>query len=325
MIFFVKKILKLLKSRFHKYVVRPLNQIHRYDFPSENNGWVKNGGEAVWGNAELGTMFDPYVFGSEGKFNMVVSARKTKNLILLESFDGVVWLNPKEILNGRPGMWDENVSRGCLLFHKEQYYLWYSGQHNGVSCIGLALSDDCKAFYRVSTSPILKSDLKFENVSVMNPCVLWDEIEKVFKMWYSAGDTYEPDVIGYAESKDGVVWEKREKPVLEKMKKHKWECYKIGGCNVIKNTDGSYEMYYIGYQNVDVARICIAHSKDGICWTREEDNLLLSPSKNAWDSDAVYKPSVIKTKEKNYLWYNGRCTCDEYIGLAIQAKKSNGI
>ena len=319
---FVKKILKKIMMfpyyRYRRYIDRPLNQLHRYDFASENNGWKKNGEKPVWGNAEVGTMFDPYVFGSEGKFSMVVSARKTQNLVMLESFDGVTWLNPKVILNGRSGMWDENVSRGCLLHTNGQYYLWYSGQYNGVSCVGLALSDDGETFKRVSANPILKSDLKFEGVSVMNPCVLWDETEKVFKMWYSAGETYEPDVIGYAESEDGIAWKKRNKPVLEKMKDRKWECYKVGGCNVVKNADGSYDMYYIGYQNVDVARICLAHSKDGIIWTRKNDNLLLSPSKNAWDSDAVYKPSVIKTKEKSYLWYNGRKGCCEYIGLAIR-------
>ena len=315
---FFQKIKKFCYFRYRRFVARPLNQRHRYDFASENNGWKKYGNTPVWGNAELGTMFDPYVFGSEGKFNMLVSARKTLNLMLLESSDGVTWLNPKVILNGHPGMWDENVSRGCLLHINERYYLWYSGQYNGVSCIGLALSDDGVSFKRISSNPILKSGLKFEGVSVMNPCVLWDEPEKVFKMWYSAGETYEPDVIGYAESKDGVVWKKREKPVVEKNKGHKWECYKVGGCNVVKNVDGSYDMYYIGYQNVDVARICVAHSKDGVCWDRENDNLLLSPSKNAWDSDAVYKPSVIKTKEKSYLWYNGRKSCCEYIGLAVR-------
>lgn len=314
----MKKILRFPYYRYRRYIDRPLNQRHRYDFASENNGWKKHGNAPVWGNAEVGTMFDPYVFGAEGKFSMVVSARKTQNLMLLESSDGITWLNPKVILNGRPRMWDENVSRGCLLHHNEQYYLWYSGQCHGVSCIGLALSDDGMTFKRVSANPILKSDLKFEGVSLMNPCVLWDESEKVFKMWYSAGETYEPDVIGYAESEDGIVWKKREKPVLEKMKSHKWECHKIGGCCVLKNENGSYDMYYIGYQNVDVARICMAQSADGVNWVRKDDNLLLSPSKNAWDSDAVYKPSVIKTKGKSYLWYNGRRSCCEYIGLALK-------
>jgi predicted GH43/DUF377 family glycosyl hydrolase len=140
-------------------------------------------------------------------------------------------------------------------------------------------------------------------------------------MWYSAGDTYEPDFICYAESADGISWKKNDTPVLSKYLDHVWEKYKVGGCCVRKNTDGLYEIYYIGYQNLDVARICYAHSKDGKNWTRDDENLLLSPSAKSWDSDAVYKPSVIKRLGKYYLWYNGRRACDEYIGLAIKSSE----
>lgn len=80
-------------------------------------------------------------------------------------------------------------------------------------------------------------------------------------------------------------------------------------------------MYYIGYQNVDVARICYATSKDGIQWNRSEDNLLISPSRNRFDSDACYKPAVVEHGGKQYLWYNGRHKHDEYIGLAIKELK----
>ena len=314
----IRKIRNAVRYRFRKYVIRPFNQKHRFDFPPENNGWNKIENNPVWGDRKTGIMFDPYVYMDHDVFHMVVSNRNKKSLAIIQSTDGIHWDEYRDILNGRQFSWDEVVNRGCLICHKGKYYLWYTGQNNGVSCIGLAMSDDGAIFRRVSATPILKSDLKFEGVSVMNPCVLRDESEKVFKMWYSAGETYEPDVICYAESVDGVAWKKREKPVLEKKKSHKWECYKVGGCNVVKNADGSYDMYYIGYQNVDVARICWAHSKDGVYWVREDDNLLLSPSKNAWDSDAVYKPSVVKTKDKSYLWYNGRKGCCEYIGLAVK-------
>lgn len=302
------------------YIRRFCNQRHRYDFSSENNGWRKYGSVPVWGNAEIGTMFDPFVFVSEDKFKMLVSARRTKSLMLVESADGIDWQKPRVLLKGRLGMWDEDVSRGCLLlYNDEKYYLWYSGQLNGVSCIGLALSDDGVNFNRTGNFPILKADAKYEGISVMNPCVLWDDSVNKFKMWYSAGETYEPDVICYAESRDGFSWEKAENAVLEKKKENRWECYKVGGCNVIKNEDGSYDMYYIGYQNLDVARICKARSKDGINWTQRENNLILSPQKSGWDSDAVYKPSVVRVHGKEYLWYNGRRNHEEYIGLATRS------
>ena len=312
------KILKFPYYRYRKYVARPLNQRHRYDFPAENNGWKKYGNTAVFGNPEIGTMFDPYVFQEDGVFHMVVSSRKTKSLLLVDSQDGACWEKIRVLLNGRIGTWDENVNRGCLIICNGVHYLWYTGQTNGVACIGLATSTDGENFSRVGNAPVLKADLPIEGVSVMNPCVLWDEYESVFKMWYSAGETYEPDVICYAESSDGISWKKWGSPVLRKNKEHEWEKYKVGGCCVLKNTDGTYEIYYIGYQNLDVARICKAHSVDGKNWLRDDNNLLLAPSANSWDSDAVYKPSVIKMKGKFYLWYNGRHAHEEYIGLAVK-------
>ena len=82
--------------------------------------------------------------------------------------------------------------------------------------------------------------------------------------------------------------------------------------------DGTYIMYYIGYQNLDVARICYAVSTDGIHWCRTDNNYCLSPSQDAWDSDAVYKPAVQSYQGKAYMWYNGRSGNQEYIGMAIK-------
>ena len=42
----------------------------------------------------------------------------------------------------------------------------------------------------------------------MCPHVLWDEQQKLFRMWYSGGEQYEPDAIGYATSPDGLKWTK---------------------------------------------------------------------------------------------------------------------
>ena len=80
-----------------------------------------------------------------------------------------------------------------------------------------------------------------------------------------------------------------------------------------------YYMFYIGYQNVDTARVCMAESNDGIHnWVRSMDNPVISPEKNSWDADAVYKPTVALNKQKNKLlmWYNGRKQNCERIGLA---------
>ena len=43
---------------------------------------------------------------------------------------------------------------------------------------------------------------------MMYPHFLWDIHENIFKMYYSGGENNEPNSIGYAISKDGIILEK---------------------------------------------------------------------------------------------------------------------
>ena len=76
--------------------------------------------------------------------------------------------------------------------------MWYTGQARGYSFIGYAKSDDGLHFMRVIDEPVLISERLWEGMSVMNPCVLYED--GIFKMWYAAGETYEPNVLAYAEA-----------------------------------------------------------------------------------------------------------------------------
>lgn len=95
--------------------------------------------------------------------------------------------------------------------------------------------------------------------------------------------------------------------------------YKIGGCHVTELSNKELAMFYIGYQNLDVARICYAKSTDGKNWERSDNNLIISPTKGSWDSDAVYKPTVIMNDKMIYLWYNGRKNMTNF--LVVQLKE----
>lgn len=307
--------LKIAVRKLKRKIERFINQRHSYDLPEVNLGWQKVGHSPVYGDQNTGTMFDPYVFESGDGFKMLVSERETGNLVLVDSIDGVHWDNKETLLYGREGKWDPVVNRGCLLFLNGVWHLWYTGQKNCISAIGYATSSNGLNFLRKSNSPVIDS----ANCSVMNPCVLWDRLQGKFRMWYSSGEDYEPDVICYAESLDGIHWNNRKEPVLTIRHDKLWEKYKIGGCTVVPQGNRKLVMYYIGYQNLDVARICVAYSKDGIVWMRDEENWILSPSKKSWDAHAVYKPSAIMKSGDIYLWYNGRTGCNEYIGMAKQS------
>lgn len=311
-----KRDMEPLKTIF-RTIQKKIILSQRYIYASENNGWKKEGSNPVWGDEHTSSVFDPYVYVDSSQFVMLVSERKHHGIERLVSTDGIHWNESQTLLSRIPNTWQDLVNRAMVLRCSGIWHLWYTGQSPSISCIGHAISYDGINFEN-AVAPCLTAELPCEGMSVMNPCVLWNEEKHIFQMWYAAGENYEPNVICYAESRDGEYWEKREEPVMTKCIKHRWERDRVGGCNVVREKDGTYTMYYIGYQNIHLARICYAQSIDGIHWTRPRKNLLLAPTKNAWDADACYKPSVCKVGKKLYLWYNGRKEDKEYIGLAIK-------
>lgn len=298
---------------------RARNQRHAYDFPEQSGGWRKHSANPILGDKSTGSMFDPYVREYDGEFLMCVSERKNHSLMIYRSENGVDFKDGQVILRGvKNSDFEQRVNRGCLLKVSGKWLLWYTGQCGNQSKIGFAQSSDGINFSR-HTSPVLVPELPFEKGAVMNPCVMWDEDRKVFRMWYAAGENYEPDVICYAESADGIEWNKNTAPVLTPDKSLKYRRSKVGACDVIKLPNGKYCMAYIAYQNVNVARICLAYSENGENnWTDDRNNPILSPAKNQWDGHSVYKPTlcVDKKRKKLLLWYNGRVDHNERIGLA---------
>jgi predicted GH43/DUF377 family glycosyl hydrolase len=151
----------------------------------------------------------------------------------------------------------------------------------------------------------------------MTPHVLWDDGEQKFKMWYSGGEQYEPDAIGYAESQDGIHWARQPKPVFVPDRTKSWEGCKVTAPQVLQRKS-DYLLFYIGFENVYKAAIGMAKSTDGFSnWQRFEQNPIISPSHGKWDASGCYKPFALRHGNKWLLWYNGRNGNVEQIGLAI--------
>ncbi|MGB8452078.1 MAG: hypothetical protein WCD89_07070 [Anaerocolumna sp.] len=301
-----------------------------YYYQETQGGWSKISEAPVLGNSETGTLFDPDVIIQDNTYLMYVSKRSDHSIVLSKSEDGIKWGGLQEVLMPEENSdWEQKVNRANVINKDGIWYMWYTGQADNVSSIGVATSSDGKNFKKFNKNPIIISEYDHEGVSVMNPCVIWDGEEQVFKMWYAAGENYEPDVLCYAVSKDGFTWKKyKQNPVLFPNDDEIYDQKKVGGCDVIKLPDQSYIMFYIGYQDVDTARICLAASSDGIDdWTRISDNPIISASKNSWDRYAVYKPSAYYNKDKQtwYLWYNGRGKDGEFIGAVFNKCKIYNI
>ena len=284
----------------------------------------KYGGGPVFGDESTGTLFDAFVRETpDGRLRMDLSWRPEGSLAVSFSEDGIRWSAPVITLGPDPDSgWEQIVNRNCVLPDPagNGWLMWYTGQvwdgGRGRSWIGMARSDDGIHFRRLGRDPVLIPEAAFEKESVMNPFVLFEDGR--FRMWYAAGETYEPDVICYAESADGIRWAKYAgNPVFTANPEKEYEQERIGACDILREGDG-YLMFYIGYRDIHTACICAARSRDGITgWERVPENPLVLPTPEGWDADSCYKPTAVRAGDGTYrLWYNGRRESREYIGYA---------
>ncbi len=291
-------------------------------------GWVKVTESPVLGGA-YGTCFDLTLLKEANLYRMWFSWRPKLSIGYSESFDGVNWSPPVIALSPDIKLgWQDEINRPVVLKKDGFYQMWYTGQAGGNSLIGYAISSDGKSWQTPYSQPVLKADQEWEHTAVMCPSVLWDEPTRQYQMWYSGGEQYEPDAIGFAASLDGITWTKNTaNPIFKANPLNTWESYKVTACQVTRYKEW-YLMFYIGFKDVHQAQIGVARSRDGITnWQRLASNPIIRPAINAngWDHDAVYKPYALLENNRWLLWYNGRRSSFEQIGLASHAGEDLGF
>jgi predicted GH43/DUF377 family glycosyl hydrolase len=284
-----------------------------------SGAWEKYSGNPVMGG-KYGTCFDVSVLKEGDTYRMWVSWRPKQSVAIVESRDGIHWSQPPKIVLGprTENGWEDDINRPVVIQRNDGYHMWYTGQARGRSQIGYATSPDGVVWKRMSAHPVLSPDQPWEKAAVMCPDVIWDASAKIFRMWYSGGEQYEPDAIGYATSSDGMTWIKHAgNPIFKSDPGAEWEKYKVTACQIVED-EGWHLMFYIGFRDVDHAQIGLARSKDGISnWERHPANPIIRPDPGGWDYDACYKPYAIFDGQKWLLWYNGRHGNLEQIGVAF--------
>jgi predicted GH43/DUF377 family glycosyl hydrolase len=160
----------------------------------------------------------------------------------------------------------------------------------------------------------------------MCPHTLWDEDTKLFRLWYSGGDQYEPNAIGYATSPDGLHWTRYGSgPVFSPNPANVWEQERVTAAQVFRRGQWYY-IAYIGFRDIDHAQIGLARSKDGVTgWERHPANPIIRPGQDEFDQDACYKPYALFDGSKWMLWYNGRHGGLEQIALATHEGEDLGF
>lgn len=138
------------------------------------------------------------------------------------------------------------VASPCVLLDGETWRMWY------LSCIRWKIEDNKpKHYYHIKyaessdgiqwkKSARVCIDFKSsDEYAISRPCVLKDG--DIYKMWYSyKGDSYR---IGYAESKDGLYWERKDELVGIDVSKSGWDSEMIEYPFVFDHKGKRYMLY----------------------------------------------------------------------------------
>ena len=224
---------------------------------------------------------------------------------------------------GCNGTFDENgVFPGHVIRVDKQIYLYYTGFQLGQKIRhynfgGLAISkDNGDTFDRYSQAPIIdRSDEGLFVRSGQSLLKIDDDYLNVYSAgskWKVVGDKSRPVYnIFFQKTKDGIN--------LNKMGKKIIECdynieHGLGRPQIIEINNRYYIFYTRRMLNMKY-HLGYAVSDDLIVWERKDD-LGIDHSKNGWDSEMVYFPSVIEVKNKIYLFYSGNNFGESGVGIA---------
>lgn len=191
---------------------------------------------------------------------------------------------------------------------------------------------------KYSNNPVLKEQPSSNFFQwAGDPFVLIDGSE--YKMWFGANVRDGITNIGYATSSDGKEWKIYPVPVLKKGDEGQWDDFSVETPSVVKNSDGTYEMWYTGAGGIadesdpstwEAAshKIGYAKSNDGINWDRHYEPVLNVEFDNPekWDYVGKADPMIIKDNNIYKLWYTGAGIIDDKMVLQIgYATSDDGI
>jgi len=198
---------------------------------------------------------------------------------------------------GPPGSWDQSATNSVsVLFDAGFFKMWYAGCSGSVCGIGYATSPDGTNWTKDLGNPVIPpgSPGSWDYV-LQNPHVLKDGSS--YKIWFSANG---PSTIqlGYATSSDGVTWAKYPSPVLSGQT---WDAGAVSTPVVIRE-GALLTLWYSGHSGDYAYRIGKATSIDGISWTRDPSNPIMSPLE-PWEESRVHPMQVILQNGSYELYY----------------------
>ena len=227
---------------------------------------------------------------------------------------------------------DSGVTSSCLVLDGDRRLLFYTGWSRGVTvpfylAAGLAVSTRGGPFQRFSAAPLLERTA-VDPLLTASPFVLRDQDRGAtvgWRMWYVSGTEWQSTADGprhsyhirYAESADGVSWDRRGEVALDYASPGE---HAFSRPCVARDPDG-WRMWFASRGDRYV--IHGADSGDGRTW-RRTDTAGLTPGTGAWENEMVAYPWIFDAHGTRYMLYNGNDYGRTGVGLAVW-EPANGL
>lgn len=289
-----------------------------------DNPVVKTGDINTWDDYSVGS---PFLIFENGLFKLWYegSDQSKWRIGYATSSSGLSWTkNNSYVIDSLDNQQNINVHNPKVIHKKNQYLMWFSASDSTINNIHINLLHSNNGFEWINPIiGVLYPSLGWEiaqNKGVSFPFVL--DVNNILHMWYGASGIYNNSIkwrIGYATSAEGETWDKHPLPVIDA--DQSWERvagdFGVGNPSVIYE-NGQYHMFY--HADRDIGH---AVSYDGVDWTKDPENPVLSPELNnnqAFDQRRVMDPFVINRNGTYYMYYTGVRNDGKWqIGLATSS------
>jgi predicted GH43/DUF377 family glycosyl hydrolase len=245
--------------------------------------------------------------------------------VLADKPSEVVNVSEEPVLDiGQPGAFDENgLLPTSIVEVDDKLYLYYVGYQLGMKLRyfqfqGLAISTDGgSSFVRARRVPVIdRSDEELFN----RTSAFVRRRDSIFQMWYVGGSNWTTVDgkplpvynIRYLESADGIQWPPAGRVCID----YANEDEHAFGKPFIFEEGGSHKMFYSVRTRSKNYRIGYAESTDGQNWIRKDDDIGIDVSDSGWDSQMLAYASVVRHKDKVYMFYNGNNCGETGFGYA---------
>ena len=240
----------------------------------------------------------PFVIYENNIYKIWYQGYKNNKLSIYyaESTDKINWnKNEGAVIAPRTDKNEIGAAEPTVLYINNEYKMWFNAvDSNNRYHLGYAVSSNGINWDIYESYVLEGSGGSWDAIGITNPYVYFDGL--TYHLWYSSSNIQSNWKIGYANSNDGVIWEKYEENPLNIP-----SLGFVEAPSIIKINDVYHMWYNTGYYKS--TNINHAISTDKINWECEDSCQVIQIGE-PYDNSEILSSSVLKKGSKFSMWYS---------------------